>query len=247
MDNTTLAKTTQDLDTQSAKQIVATGNTNARELMHLVNKNGWVVNIKGKNYLQVEAWQTLGKFYGYTARTSDEGVKFVEYGTAKGFEAKAEIVIEKTGEVVGGATGICLDDEPNKKGWALYALSGMAQTRAISRAYRQMLSFVAVSAGFEPTPYEEMEAVDAGVIETPTKDELASDAQKSFLVKLNVEFDEQITKKQASDLISKTLAEKNEKKDPVTGAYYREHGNVNDDRNRILDDMAKDSWKGMEE
>lgn len=251
MDNTTLTTTTQDPVTLQAKEILKTSSENAKELMALVTTNKWAVDIKGKRYLQVEAWQTLGKFYGLTARTSDEGVKYIEYGTAKGFEAKAEIVNELTGAVIGGATGICMDDEANKRGWANYALSGMAQTRAISRAYRQMLSFVAVTAGYEATPFEEMEAV---VIDREPQaqvtEELASDAQKSFLVKLNVEFDENITKKQASELISKALAGKEQKKESALeqAVFSRSKDTTSrdDEKNHVLDGLARGGYESSQ-
>lgn len=141
---------------QTANEIVTQGSDRAKQLMQIVNKNQWSKDINGKNYLQVEAWQTLGKFYSYTAKT--KSTEYVEMGPIKGFNAIVEI-LDKDGIVVGGAEAGCYTDE---KKWAtsqLFSLKSMAQTRATGKAFRQMLSWVAVLAGYEPTPAEEMDGI----------------------------------------------------------------------------------------
>jgi len=141
------------LNLASPTQEIKAGTEAATALMNIVNKNRWAIKIQGKKYLVFEAWQTLGRFYGLTVKTGK--TKFVEYGEAKGFEATAE-VLNKAGQVVGGSEAVCLSDEPNWKGKPLYALKSMAQTRAGAKAMRQLLSWVAVLAGYEPTPKEEV-------------------------------------------------------------------------------------------
>lgn len=128
----------------------------AKILMEIVQKNNWFSEIKGKKYLHFEAWQTLGRFYGYTVKIVE--TNYVEYGQAKGFNAKA-IVIDKNGKEVGGAEAICMNDEEDWKGkdkGLLYSIKSMAQTRAGSKALRLILSWVAVLAGYEATPAEEI-------------------------------------------------------------------------------------------
>lgn len=150
----TITKTEpQKLELSNPSQEIKAGTKAATALMQVVDQNKWAVNIQGKKYLVFEAWQTLGRFYGLTVKTGKS--KFVEYGTSKGFEAEAEI-LNKAGDVVGGAEAVCLDDEPNWKGKPLYSLKSMAQTRAGAKALRQVLSWVAVLAGFQPTPKEEV-------------------------------------------------------------------------------------------
>lgn len=157
MDITQSVTKTQDLPSeQTAGQIVAEGHERAKQLMDLVTQNQWAKNIQGKNYLQVEAWQTLGRFYGYTAITRE--TQYVEYDGVKGFDARVE-VIDKDGKVVGGAEASCMMDEQNWRGKPLFSVKSMAQTRALGKAYRQILSFVAVMGGYEPTPAEEMDGV----------------------------------------------------------------------------------------
>lgn len=133
---------------------VKRGTNAANALIEIVNKQKWYEVINGKKYLKVEAWQTLGRFYGLSART--HSVEFVEYPTGiNGFKARVEVV-NSEGIVVGAAESLCLRDESKWKERDTYALNSMAQTRATSKAFRQILSFVAVLAGYSPTPAEEM-------------------------------------------------------------------------------------------
>lgn len=157
MDTNTQIQKTQDLPAeQTANEVVEQGRNRAKQLMDIVNQNQWAKNIQGKNYLQVEAWQTLGKFYGYTAKTVS--TEFVEIGQNRGFNAVVEI-LDKDGKVVGGAEAGCYTDEGKWAKSPLYSLKSMAQTRATGKAYRQILSWVAVLAGYEPTPAEEMDGI----------------------------------------------------------------------------------------
>jgi len=148
-----LQNTNELLDPQLALEF---GSKSARLLKDIVVKNKWTTKIQGKDYLQFEAWQTLAKFYGMTVKTVD--TKYVEYGSAKGFEATS-VVLDRNGNEVGGAEALCLDDEMNWRGKPLYAIKSMAQTRAGAKALRQMLSWVVVLAGYAPTPKEEMDGV----------------------------------------------------------------------------------------
>lgn len=113
----------------------------------------------GKRYLEVHHWQTIGKFYHSTVSTSEP--EFIEIDGIKGFRAKATVIDEKTGMVVGGATAFCMRDEKNWATKPIYALASMAQTRAMSKALSNKFRFVAVVAGYEGTPSEEI--IDAGV------------------------------------------------------------------------------------
>lgn len=65
-------------------------------------------------------------------------------------------VEDKDGRIVSIGTSVCSNLESAKYGYEQYAVMGMAQTRTISRAYRNKLDFVLNSAGFEDTPGEEM-------------------------------------------------------------------------------------------
>jgi len=112
------------------------------------------VVINGEQYLEYEDWQTLGEFYGVTARTG-EAVP-VDIDGIKGAKAHADLVDTGTGLIIGGAEAYCMRDEEK---WTIkpwFQLASMAQTRAGAKAYRNRLAWVAVMAGYRPTPAEEM-------------------------------------------------------------------------------------------
>jgi hypothetical protein len=129
----------------------------AKRLKDIVSQNKWVSNIKGKEHLSFEAWQTIGKFYGYMVDTDAKEPEYVEYDGVWGFKAHAQVVNEHTGIRVGGASAICMSDEPNWRGRDKFAIMSMAQTRAGSKSLRQILSWVVALAGYAPAPLEEMD------------------------------------------------------------------------------------------
>lgn len=108
----------------------------------------------GKRYLEFHHWMTIGKFYHATVKTMSS--EPVEIDGVKGFKARAEVIDEKTGLVVGGAEAYCFRDEPNWTKKPLFQLASMAQTRAASKALANKFRFVAIVAGYEGTPSEEM-------------------------------------------------------------------------------------------
>lgn len=134
----------------------------AKQLMDIVNKNNWAKKLGGdKPHLVYEAWQTVGKYYGYTVKTHD--AEYVELGGTWGFKAKATVVNEVTGIIVGSAEALCMSDEYNWKSKPKFQLASMAQTRSGSKALRQILGFVVALAGYNPTPAEEMDAARASL------------------------------------------------------------------------------------
>lgn len=114
------------------------------------------IMFNGKRYLEFHHWQTIGKFYHVTVRSYD--AEAIEIAGIAGFKAKAEAIDEKTGVVVGSAEAYCLRDEPNWKSKPIFQLASMAQTRAASKALSNKFRFVAIVAGYEGTPSEEMTA-----------------------------------------------------------------------------------------
>lgn len=144
-----------DLSPLAFKDMVKAAHEKAETLKDIVEKAHLYVMINGKQYLDVQAWQTIGRAYGYTARTS--GVVGIEETAINpaGVMARCD-VYDANGTIVGGAEGWCMRDEETWAKRPFYALAGMAQTRATSRAFRQLLSWVVVLAGYAPTPAEEM-------------------------------------------------------------------------------------------
>ncbi|MGB9834997.1 MAG: hypothetical protein ACPLPW_08550, partial [bacterium] len=129
----------------------------AAALQRVVSTKKKPVIFKGEQYLEFEDWQTLGRFYGYT--TLVEWTRPVEFGEARGFEARA-IAVDKYGNTASAAEAMCLNDEPNWKDKPLFQLRSMAQTRACAKALRNILAWVVILAGYRPTPAEEIEAME---------------------------------------------------------------------------------------
>ena len=147
---------------QRAPELVLTEATKAAQALAQViesKPNKCVIN--SKTYLQFEDWQTLGRFYGVTAKASS--TKYVEFGAeyemVRGFEATADALLVSTGQVISSAEAMCLDDETKWSEKPLFQLKSMAQTRACAKALRNVLAWVVVLAGYQGTPAEEMEDV----------------------------------------------------------------------------------------
>jgi hypothetical protein len=134
-----------------------------KQLNQVINEYKLASKISNKDYVQVEGWQFAGTMLGLSARTA--GVTDKSYWDAANnkwvyeFEAKVEIINAITGQIVGCGFALCTNAEANKKSYDKYAIASMAQTRAVSKGYRNILAWVVKLAGFEVTPYEEMEAV----------------------------------------------------------------------------------------
>ena len=145
----------------------------ANQLKDVVAKADLVSKIGGKDYLTVEAWTTLGVLVGCTART--EWSRPLE----DGWEAAVEVV-NSHGLVIGRAEASCLRSERNWQRRDDYALRSMAQTRAMGKALRMPLGWIAALAGYQPTPAEEMPADPPA----PDEPDLATKRQKDHIHRL---------------------------------------------------------------
>ncbi len=118
--------------------------------------------IRGKTYLMYELWQTIGALFKLTPVIAwTQPVE--KSGVLIGWAARAEIFDEQ-GKLVASAEGMCLNEEDVGKGktWGdreEFTVRSMAQTRTAAKAFRMKLAWIAVLAGYEPTPAEEMEQV----------------------------------------------------------------------------------------
>lgn len=120
---------------------------------HIVEQ-GLFTPILGKNYINVEGWQFAGGLMGMAAKITN--IENLSSGTEKKWRADVEIIRLKDNLAVGFGTAICSNLEGKKKSFDEYAICSMAQTRAIGKAYRNMIGWVIKLAGYEATPSEEM-------------------------------------------------------------------------------------------
>jgi len=157
--------------------VMAQAREAAMVLKDTVSKKPKPVMMNGEQYLEFEDWQTVGKFYGITVKV--ESTTFIDYGGARGFEARA-VALSSDGRVISAADAMCLNDEPKWSTRAkyeyvngkkqkvsdepvpLFQLRSMAQTRACAKALRNVLSWVVVLAGYKTTPAEEIKDMPSG-------------------------------------------------------------------------------------
>lgn len=137
----------------NAEAIVTNASGVAKLLTTILREQQLVANIQGREHVLVEGWTLLAGMMGHSVGTTN--TRPIEVDGKAGFIAHAE-VYDQHGNVVGSADGICTRGERSWSGRDDYALSGMAQTRAISRAARQRFGFIVRLAGYEATPAEEM-------------------------------------------------------------------------------------------
>ena len=131
----------------------------AKILKSHVVKNNLYTDIKGKNYAHVEGWQFAGGMLGLYPRVAKvERLDSTEKSENKWF-AEVEIIRMKDGEIMSRGFALCSSKEANKKDFDEYAVLSMAQTRAIGKAYRNLIGWVMKLSGYESTPAEEMSNV----------------------------------------------------------------------------------------
>src|SRR4030042_1921913 len=140
--------------TRRPQEVLEEAKTAAKALGEVVAGKKKPVIIQGEQYLEFEDWQTVGRFYGISAKIIS--TNFIQLGDVQGFEARA-VALRVDGQEVSGAEAMCLNDESNWKGRPLFMLRSMAQTRACAKALRNVLAWVVVLAGYRPTPAEEIQ------------------------------------------------------------------------------------------
>ncbi len=142
----------------SPDEVVANATAQAKLLMNIVEQTKCFQVISGKKYLQVEAWETIGAFNRVHAATESITPIFRD-GVTVGYDAKVNLV-NADGVTVGTAIMPCYFTEnacKGKEGDAKdKACKSAAQTFATSKAYRMNYSYVAILAGYEPLPADEL-------------------------------------------------------------------------------------------
>ena len=127
----------------------------AQDLARFIKENNLFHNIHGKEYVNVEGWQYAGGRLGIlpiidelTNISNEQEIKYL---------ARVSLVNLKNQQTVGSGFAICSNRENGKKVYQEFAIASMAQTRAIGKAYRNILAWIIRAAGYEPTPAEEMD------------------------------------------------------------------------------------------
>ena len=127
----------------------------SNELSKLIKEKGLSSNIQGKQFVNVEGWQFAGASLGLMPIITD--TKDLSNETVIKYMAVCEVRNINSGAVVATGIALCSNAEKTKRYFDEYAILSMAQTRAIGKAYRNLLAWLMKAAGFEATPAEEMD------------------------------------------------------------------------------------------
>ncbi|MEM9673624.1 MAG: hypothetical protein AAF992_13615 [Bacteroidota bacterium] len=150
-------------NTERKKTIESYDIANSYETMHLaqdlarfIKENKLFHHIQGKAYVNVEGWQYAGARLGILPVIDDLVNVSLDASEIK-YQAKVRLLNLKTQQTVGSGFAICSNRENGKRNYQEFAIASMAQTRAIGKAYRNILAWIIRAAGYEPTPAEEMD------------------------------------------------------------------------------------------
>jgi hypothetical protein len=129
----------------------------ASTLQRFVSEKKLTATIQGKQYPLVEAWQFAGSQLGMIPILKD--IKNLSTEDEIKYEAMVEVIRLSDGLIVSRGYAVCSNKEHSKRRFDEYAIASMSQTRAVGKAYRNVLAWLMKAAGFEPTPAEEMDFV----------------------------------------------------------------------------------------
>ena len=202
----------------------------SKVLKEYIVKNKLYVQIVGKNSVEVVGWQFAGGLMGLFPRVVK--VENVSKGTEYKWLAQVEIFNNADGTIVGTGFAVCSNQEDKKKTFDEYAVLSMAQTRAIGKAYRNLIGWVMKLAGYEPTPAEDMPKTGAVVanlgatarVQAKVVSQGVQDAKTDYIANLRGEVKKklggQATESQIIAYINQKLGTK------VTGFNSQKHAQV---------------------
>lgn len=168
--------------TDNPAEVIVRASAVAASLKDVLRTQNMVQSIKGKEYVKVEGWQTLGSMLGVVP------VVVWTRPVDGGWEARVE-ARTADGRTVGAAESMCVEAEGGN--WGPRATSNarrsMAQTRAVSKALRGPLGFVVTLAGYQATPAEEMPRDDPQpAAAAPPAPEPLIDADRAATIGLSI-------------------------------------------------------------
>jgi hypothetical protein len=118
-------------------------------------KAQYMIDIQGRQYLQVAGAASLGFALGYTTRIAHCDRALTGDGLPH-WVATAEVIDTATGEIVGRGTAHVFDDESPWGKRPQFARAAMCQTRAQGRALKGVVGWLFGMLGAEGSLHEEM-------------------------------------------------------------------------------------------
>lgn len=113
-------------------------------------------------YVLIDGWEILGTMLGITPATRVVGEITNKQGRIVGYKARAFLYrnpkVDGEGNIIDGDLIATAEASATKDGFQkeTFSMMSMAQTRALSKAYRMALGWIMKMAKFESTPAEEM-------------------------------------------------------------------------------------------
>lgn len=148
----------------SPREIIAQSQEQAKALMEVVEQQQLYQTVKNRKFLQVEAWQLIGQF----THTKAIPVELEQTDEPDRIRFKCTVELrDRAGDITGGGSAEAHNKEEGKARLTENQIGSTAQTRAISKAYRNKYAFIAKLAGFEATTAEEMTGAEQGTPRTP--------------------------------------------------------------------------------
>jgi hypothetical protein len=142
----------------TGKEVIASATEWANALMAVVEDRKLYATIGKKKHLVAEAWETIGAFDRVAVDVAFVNPLQDSEDKTNGYQAKVNLL--KDGVIISSGIMSCGFEEfpcRGKQGMAKHrAAMSAAQTWAMAKAYRMKYSYVAVLAGFDATPAEEM-------------------------------------------------------------------------------------------
>ncbi len=126
----------------------------AGTLKKFIEENKLSTVIKGNKYVLCDGWKFAGLNFGLTAipqRPQNESKP-----DELKYSCEVELIQIATGKKLGYGFAICSNKESSKKAFDEYSIASMAQTRAIAKAFRNLIGFIMMAAGYADTPAEEV-------------------------------------------------------------------------------------------
>jgi len=136
----------------SLREVINWAQEQATALMEVVDQQNLYQSVRGKKFLQSEAWQLIGNFMHIHAIPVN--VEQIVEDDRIRFKCEVELRNDQ-GMIVGGGSGEAHNKEEGKTRLVENQIGSTAQTRAISKAYRNKYAFIAKLAGFEASTAEE--------------------------------------------------------------------------------------------
>lgn len=142
----------------SGKDAVALASALAQPLNDLIEKKHLYREIGTKEkhkHVVIEGWTTLLAMLGVYPRIVS--TRTLDRENEIACAATVELVGLASGRVLSAADGFCSDRESHWRGSEEFAIRSMAQTRALGKAARVAFSWIMVLAGYDATPFEEVD------------------------------------------------------------------------------------------